>query len=35
VESHIKVNRELKESIEVLLKAQSGEASISYYREQL
>lgn len=35
MESHIKVNRELKESIEILLKTQSGEASITYYKEQI
>ncbi len=34
MESHIRVNRELKESIEILLKTQSGEASITYYKEQ-
>lgn len=35
VESHIKVNRELKESIEVLLKAHAADSSLPYYREQL
>jgi uncharacterized protein YlxW (UPF0749 family) len=35
VESHIKVNKELKESIEKLMKGHQEEYSIIYYKEQL
>jgi hypothetical protein len=35
VENHIKVNRELKESIERLMKGHQEEYSIIYYKDQL
>jgi cyclopropane fatty-acyl-phospholipid synthase-like methyltransferase len=35
VDNHIKVNKDLRESIERLLKGQNDEYSIAYYKDQL